>query len=150
MLLAVVGCSRADSGGSGPAADQGPAPELRLGFFPNITHAPALIGVQRQLFAQQLGSTRLSTQTFNAGPDEVAALLGGSLDVAFIGSGPAINAYKQDPQGIRLIAGATSGGAQLVVRPGITTPQQLLGKKIASPQRANTQDIALKKWLKQN
>ena len=152
LVLALIGsaCSRADSGGAAPAADQGPAPELRLGFFPNITHAPALIGVQNNLFAQQLGATRLSTQTFNAGPDEVAALLGGSLDVAFIGSGPAINAYKQNPQGVRLIAGATFGGAQLVVRPGITTPQQLLGARLATPQRGNTQDIALKKWLQQN
>jgi NitT/TauT family transport system substrate-binding protein len=149
-LAVLAGCSRAQESAPAPAADQGPAPELRLGFFPNITHAPALIGVQNGLFAQQLGQTTLSTQPFNAGPEEVSALLGGSIDAGFIGSGPAINAYKQDPNGVRLIAGSTSGGAQLVVRPGITTPQQLLGKKIATPQLANTQDIALKKWLKRN
>ena len=154
-LLAVVvavltACTRAQESAPAPAADQGPAPELRLGFFPNITHAPALIAVQNGLFAAQLGSTALRTQTFNAGPEEVNALLGSSLDVGFIGSGPAINAHKQNPSGIRLISGATSGGAQLVVRPGITTPQQLLGKKIATPQLANTQDIALKKWLRDN
>jgi NitT/TauT family transport system substrate-binding protein len=149
-LTVLAGCSRAQESAPAPQADQGPAPELRLGFFPNITHAPALIGVQNGLFTQQLGATRLSTQTFNAGPEETSALLGNSIDVGFIGSGPAINAYKQDPNGVRLISGATSGGAQLVVRPGITTPQQLLGKKIATPQLGNTQDIALKKWLKQN
>lgn len=151
LLLALTGaCTRAQESSPAPQADQGPAPALRLGFFPNITHAPALIGVQNSLFAGQLGQTTLSTQTFNAGPEETAALLGGSIDVGFIGSGPAINAYKQDPNGVRLIAGSTFGGAQLVVRPGITSPQQLLGKKIATPQLANTQDIALKKWLKDN
>ena len=149
-LALAAGCTRAQEAPSAPAADQGPAPELRLGYFPNITHAGALIGVQNGLFAQNLGQTKLSTQTFNAGPAETAALLGNSIDIGFIGSGPAINAYKQNPEGIRVISGATSGGAQLVVRPGITTPQQLLGKKIATPQLANTQDIALKKWLKEN
>ena len=149
-VLALAGCSRAQESAPAPAADQGPAPELRLGYFPNITHAGALIGVQNGLFAQNLGQTKLATQTFNAGPAETAALLGNSIDIGFIGSGPAINAYKQNPDGIRVISGATSGGAQLVVRPGITSPQQLLGKKIATPQLANTQDIALKKWLKQN
>jgi NitT/TauT family transport system substrate-binding protein len=150
LALAAAGCSRAQEAPAAPAADQGPAPQLRLGYFPNITHAGALIGVQNGLFAQNLGQTKLATQTFNAGPAETAALLGNSIDIGFIGSGPAINAYKQNPDGIRVIAGATSGGAQLVVRPGITSPQQLLGKKIATPQLANTQDIALKKWLKGN
>ncbi len=145
-----AGCTRAQESAPAPVADQGPAPELRLGYFPNITHAGALIGVQNGLFAQNLGQTKLATQSFNAGPAETAALLGNSIDIGFIGSGPAINAYKQNPDGIRVISGATSGGAQLVVRPGITSPQQLLGKKIATPQLANTQDIALKKWLKQN
>ena len=149
-VLALAGCTRAQESAPTPVADQGPAPELRLGYFPNITHAGALIGVQNGLFAQNLGRTKLATQNFNAGPAETAALLGNSIDIGFIGSGPAINAYKQNPDGIRVISGATSGGAQLVVRPGITSPQQLLGKKIASPQLANTQDIALKKWLKQN
>ena len=150
LALAAAGCSRAQESAPAPAADQGPAPQLRLGYFPNITHAGALIGVQNGLFAQNLGQTKLATQTFNAGPAETAALLGNSIDIGFIGSGPAINAYKQNPDGIRVISGATSGGAQLVVRPGITSPQQLLGKKIATPQLANTQDISLKKWLKGN
>ncbi|NMO91455.1 ABC transporter substrate-binding protein [Actinomycetospora sp. TBRC 11914] len=150
-LALAAGCSRAqEAPSSTPVADQGPAQQLRLGYFPNITHAGALIGVQNGLFAQNLGQTKLTTETFNAGPEETAALLGNSIDIGFIGSGPAINAYKQNPDGIRVISGATSGGAQLVVRPGITSPQQLLGKKIATPQLANTQDIALKKWLKEN
>ncbi|QUF07099.1 ABC transporter substrate-binding protein [Actinosynnema pretiosum subsp. pretiosum] len=148
-LAVATGCSRAERAEeSAPAADQGAAAELRLGYFPNVTHASALIGVERGLFAKELGSTKLTTQTFNAGPEAVNALLGESLDATFIGSGPAINAYaKSGGEAVKLIAGATSGGAQLVVKPEITTPQDLKGKVITTPQLANTQDVALKKWL---
>lgn len=152
LSLASVGaCSRAHSTPEQPtvADADATAPEIRLGYFPNVTHAPAVIGVDQGLFAAELGATKLTPQTFNAGGDEVDALLGGSLDVAYIGSGPAINAFaKSNGQAVRLIGGATSGGAQLVVRPDITAPDQLRGKTIATPQKGNTQDIALKKWLK--
>jgi NitT/TauT family transport system substrate-binding protein len=152
--VAVLGaCSRAGSPGGGtqsaPATDQGPAAQLRLGYFPNITHAPALVGVAQGIFARELGATKLVTQQFNAGPPEVSALLGGSLDAGFIGSSPAINAFSQSGgQAVRLVAGSTSGGAQLVVRPGITSAAQLKGQVVADPQLANTQDVSLKKWLK--
>jgi NitT/TauT family transport system substrate-binding protein len=156
-VLALSACSRRDETPAAPAAGAGasaagtPADELRLGYFPNITHAPALIGVANGYFQQELGSTKLTSQTFNAGPEEVSALLGGSLDAGFIGSGPAINAFaKSNGQAVRLIAGSTSGGAQLVVSPDITSPEQLKGKIIATPQAGNTQDISFKKWLKGN
>ncbi|OLT12908.1 sulfonate ABC transporter substrate-binding protein [Pseudonocardia sp. CNS-139] len=151
-LLAATACSRAEPAQPEAAApvDGGVAPEVRLGYFPNVTHAPAIIGVEQGFFAQELGGTTLTTQTFNAGGDAVNALLGGSLDVTYIGSGPAINAYAKSEGGVRLIAGATAGGAQLVVRPGITSPDQLRGLTIATPQQGNTQDIALKKWLPEN
>jgi NitT/TauT family transport system substrate-binding protein len=149
-----AGCSRAQesSSSNAPAANASPAAELRLGYFPNITHAPALIGVAQNYFAQELGTgTKLTTQTFNAGPDEVNAILGGSLDAGFIGSSPAINAFaKSNGEAVRLISGSTSAGAQLATTPDITTPEQLKGKTIATPQAGNTQDVALKKWLKQN
>lgn len=149
LLALITACSRAAEAPAAPAADAGPAAQLRLGYFPNITHAPALIGVDKGFFAAELGSTKLTTQTFNAGPEEVSALLGGSLDAGFIGSSPAINAFaKSNGEAVRLIAGAASGGAQLVVSPTITSPDQLTGKIIASPQAGNTQDVALKKWLK--
>jgi NitT/TauT family transport system substrate-binding protein len=149
--LALAGCSRAAEAPSAPLAATSPAAELRLGYFPNITHAPALIGVANGFFTQELGSTKLTTQTFNAGGDEIAALLGGSLDAGFIGSSPAINGFaKSNGEGVRVIAGSTSGGAQLVVSPDITSPEQLKGKIIATPQKGNTQDVALKKWLKDN
>ncbi|MGM1063437.1 ABC transporter substrate-binding protein [Saccharothrix sp. Mg75] len=149
-LTALAGCSRVDRAeeAAAPAADQGAATEIRLGYFPNVTHAAALIGVDKGLFAKELGSTKLTTQTFNAGPEAVNALLGASLDATFIGSGPAINAYaKSNGEAIRLVAGATSGGAQLVVKPEINSPADLKGKVITTPQLANTQDVALKKWL---
>lgn len=151
VIGVLASCSRAAERRPDAAAPAGaPAAELRLAFFPNITHAPALIGLDKGFFAQELGSTKLTTQSFNAGPEEVAALLGGSLDAGFIGSSPAINAFAKSNGAIRLIAGSTSGGAQLVTAPDITTPDQLKGKIIATPQAGNTQDVALKKWLKEH
>jgi NitT/TauT family transport system substrate-binding protein len=154
LLTALGACSRADSGSTAggnqaPAVDKGPAAELRLGFFPNVTHAAALIGLDKGLFAKELGSTKLTPASFNAGPDEINALLGGSLDAGFIGSGPTINAFaKSKGEAIRLIAGAASGGAQLVAKPEIRKPEDLAGKTVVTPQLGNTQDISLKKWLK--
>lgn len=150
LIAALAACSRAATDNT-PAAPQGPAAELRLGYFPNITHAAALIGLDKGFFTKELGSTKLTTQQFNAGPNEVDALLGGSLDAAFIGSGPAINAFaKSNGQAVRLVAGSTSGGAQLVVKPDINTPADLVGKTLATPQLGNTQDVALKAWLAKN
>lgn len=149
-IVATAACSRVDrSADIASAPPATPAAELRLGYFPNVTHAAALIGVDRGLFAESLGSgTKLTTQTFNAGPEAVGALLGGSLDITFIGSGPTINTFaRSDGEAIRLISGATSAGAQLVARPGITEVGQLRGKRVATPQLGNTQDIALKTLL---
>ncbi|WP_037303316.1 ABC transporter substrate-binding protein [Amycolatopsis orientalis] len=143
----MAGCSRADSGPKTEQKSQGAAAEVRLGYFPNVTHAPALIGVKQGFFAKELGSTKLTPQTFNAGPEEVNALLGDSLDIAFIGSGPAINAFTKSKGAIQLVSGAVTGGAQLVVKPEIAAPEQLTGKNIATPSLANTQDVALKKFV---
>jgi NitT/TauT family transport system substrate-binding protein len=151
LSLLATACSRADDGSGNTdaaAQDKGAATELRLGYFPNVTHAPALIGLEKGLFAKELGSTKLTRQEFNAGPNEVSALLGGSLDIGFIGSGPAINAYaKSNGEAVRLISGVTSGGAQLVTTPDITKSDDLAGKTVVTPQLGNTQDVALKKWL---
>jgi NitT/TauT family transport system substrate-binding protein len=142
-LAACGGDSSADDDGSGGAAD-----ELRLGYFANVTHAAALIGVEQGFFQKELGDTKLSTQVFNAGPDEVEALFAGGLDAAYIGPSPTINAYGQsDGDALRIIAGAASGGAQLVVRDGIDSADDLKGTTLASPQLGNTQDVALRTWL---
>ncbi|WP_370144820.1 ABC transporter substrate-binding protein [Streptacidiphilus sp. EB129] len=144
LLGAVTGCA------VGVAAAPGPAAELRLGYFADITHATALIGVGQGRYARDLGSTRLEPQVFAAGPDEMTALLGGHLDAAYVGPSSALNAYVHSHgEALRVVAGATIGGAELVVRPGIVTPGQLRGRALATPQLGNTQDVALRYWLKQ-
>ncbi len=124
---------------------------LRLGYFPNVTHAPALIGIEGGIFQQKLAkNVTLETMSFNAGPDVVTGLFADQLDASFIGPGPSTSAFqKSNGQAIRVVAGAASGGAFLVVKPSITKPAELKGKKIASPQLGNTQDIALRTWLKE-
>ncbi|MFI5494793.1 ABC transporter substrate-binding protein [Actinoplanes sp. NPDC051859] len=129
----------------------GEATALRLGYFPNITHAPALIGVKNGLYQQALGSTKLEPKTFNAGPAAIEALFSGAIDATYIGPNPAINGWATSKgTALKIIAGSTSGGAGLVVKEGINTPADLKGKKIATPQLGNTQDVALRAWLKQN
>ncbi len=125
-------------------------PALRLGYFPNLTHAPALVGVEQGIFEDALeGEATLETSTFNAGPEAVEALFADALDATFIGPNPAINAYAQsDGAAVRIISGSTSGGAYLVVRDGIDAPEDLAGTTLASPQLGNTQDVALRSWLK--
>src|SRR5438552_5430978 len=122
---------------------------LHLGHFPNLTHAPAIYGLAKGIFAKDLGSNvMLDVKTFNAGPEAVTALFSGSLDIAYVGPNPSINAFqKSNGEAVRIIAGATSGGAALVTKPSITSPDQLRGKTIATPQLGNTQDVALRSYL---
>ncbi|MEY9913076.1 NitT/TauT family transport system substrate-binding protein [Catenulispora sp. MAP12-49] len=127
------------------------AGELRLGYFANVTHASAVVGVAHGDFAKALGATKLTTQLYNAGPAEMTALLGGQLDAAYVGPSSALSAFvTSHGQALKIVAGATSGGAELVVRPGINTVADLKGKTLATPQKGNTQDVALRAWLKQN
>jgi NitT/TauT family transport system substrate-binding protein len=123
---------------------------LRLGYFPNLTHAPAIIGLEKGFFKEALGpNVTIDAKTFNAGPDVVTAIFSDALDISYIGPNPAINAFKQsDGKAIRIISGSTSGGAALVVKPNITSAAQLKGKTLGSPQLGNTQDVALRAWLK--
>lgn len=124
---------------------------VRLGYFPNVTHATALVGVEKGIFAAKLGTDTLEVKTFNAGPTAIEALFSGGIDATYIGPNPAINAYqKSDGKAIRLISGATSAGAFFVVKPEINGPADLKGKKLATPQLGGTQDVALRKWLKDN
>jgi NitT/TauT family transport system substrate-binding protein len=123
--------------------------EFRLGYFPNVTHAPAIVGVQDGHFEEALGDgVELTPQTFNAGPDVITALLSGALDASYIGPNPAINGYAQSGgEALRIVGGTTSGGAFLVTRPDITTPEDLAGATLSTPQLGNTQDVALRAWL---
>ena len=134
---------------AGPAAS-GSAVQVRVGYFPNVTHAPGLIADAEGLLAKRLGTAGASvvTKSFNAGPEVLQAILSGSLDISYIGPNPTVTAYIQSRgEGVRVIAGSTSGGAALVVKPEITSAEQLRGRKLATPQLGNTQDIALRHWL---
>jgi NitT/TauT family transport system substrate-binding protein len=149
---AVAGCGGDDEGSPSDAGRAGGGEEvtLRLGFFPNVTQAPAIIGVDEGYFETSLGDeVALETSTFNAGPEAIEALFAGALDATFIGPNPAINAFaRSDGEAIRIVSGATSGGASLVVRPEIDGPDDLRGTKLATPQLGNTQDVALRAWLR--
>jgi NitT/TauT family transport system substrate-binding protein len=136
-----------EAGGSA-TADAEPSGSLNLGYFPNVTHAPAILGVQEGLFEQAEGDgVEVSYSTFNSGTEASEALLSGSIDATFIGPNPAINAFAESDGAIRIVAGTTSGGAALVVNDEIQSPEDLAGKKIATPDLGNTQDVALRFWL---
>jgi NitT/TauT family transport system substrate-binding protein len=128
---------------------------LRIGYFPNLNHAQAVIGLENGDFQKTLGNNGIivEPQVFSAGPSVIEALFANQIDVAYIGPNPAINGYVvSDGKDIRIIAGAASGGAVFVVRTdsGIQSPKDFAGKKFASPQLGNTQDIALRKYLLDN
>jgi NitT/TauT family transport system substrate-binding protein len=141
-LLAVVGCG-------GPSA--GVEGLIRVGYFPNITHSQAIIGLARGDFENVLGAeTRIESTVFNAGPSVIEALYAGRIDMAYIGPNPAITGFvRSRGEALRIVAGATSGGASLVVRPeaGIHSLAELDGMRIATPQLGNTQDVALRKCI---
>jgi NitT/TauT family transport system substrate-binding protein len=138
------------TGAGGGTTGDATADTVRLGYFANVTHAPAIVGVEEGLFQQELGDTKLETSTFNAGPEAVEALFADALDITFIGPNPAVNAFAQsDGEAIRIVSGSTSGGAFLVVNQDIGTPADLAGKTLATPQLGNTQDVALRAWLKE-
>lgn len=149
------GCAATPATGAGtqpeaPAAEATgtPAEELQLGYFANVTHAPALVGLEEGLIEDALGDTELSTQVFNAGPAAIEALSAGAIDATYIGPNPAINTFVASAgQSARIVAGAASGGAALVVQPGIENAGDLAGTNLATPQLGNTQDVALRTWL---
>jgi NitT/TauT family transport system substrate-binding protein len=121
---------------------------VNLGYFPNLTHAPALVGIASGILAKDLGPDKLNaSQTFTAGSTEVAAVLAGSIDIAFIGPSPAISGFVKSNGAVRIIAGAASAGAGLVVKSSITSVSQLAGTTLVSPQLGNTQDVALRYFL---
>jgi NitT/TauT family transport system substrate-binding protein len=146
-LLVVPACSS----GSSESRTPGPATVLRLGYFPNVTHAAAVLAVRNGAFQQALTDTRLETATFDAGPEAIEALLSGAIDATFIGPNPAINAYvRSGGDALRIVAGATNNGASLVVAQDVNGPQDLKGRTLATPQFGGTQDVTLRKWLLDN
>ena len=146
---ALAACGDDDAAAS---ASSEARPTLRLGYFPNITHAPALVGVENgHLRRQTLGDIKLETKTFNAGPSAIEALFSGAIDATYIGPNPAINGWAQSKgdgaeDHRRHHLGRRRPGGQA----GASPPRHdLKGKKIATPQLGNTQDVALRHWLKE-
>ncbi|WP_159802331.1 ABC transporter substrate-binding protein [Arthrobacter zhaoguopingii] len=139
------GCS--DPGAADPGGQDRPE-EIRLGYFPNLTHAPALVAEAEGLYDEHLDGVDLRTQTFSAGPEAIEALFSGAIDMTVIGPNPTINGFTQSQgKALKVLAGVASGGAGLVVRPGIDSAEDLEGATLATPQLGNTQDVALRTWL---
>ncbi len=145
FALVAAACG-GDDGGSG-ASDE--ATKIRLGYFANVTHAPAILGVDKGFFQDALGEEfEIEVVTYNSGTEAIEALLSGAIDASFIGPNPAINGFaKSDGTALRIVSGTTSGGAALIVDDSISSPADLAGKKIATPSLGNTQDVALRAWL---
>lgn len=150
LALAASACGD-DTSSSGGAAGGGSngVGTVRLGFFPNVTHAPGIVGIRQGIFDEALGDdVDLDVRSFNAGGEAVEAMFSGAIDITFIGPNPAINGFAQsDGEAVRLVAGTTSGGAFLVVRDGIDSPEDLVGTTLSSPALGNTQDVAMRAWL---
>jgi NitT/TauT family transport system substrate-binding protein len=153
VTLMAGACGKDSNKKDAAATTSRPAPasapyKLRLGYLANLTHATALVGVDKGIFAKHL-TGGFESQTFNAGGDAVTALFSDAIDAAYVGPNPAINGWaKSNGTALKIIAGATSGGAALVVKPSITGAADLKGKTLATPQLGNTQDVALRSWLK--
>lgn len=126
---------------------------VKVGYFPNITHAQAVIGFGTGEFQKTLGDVKVETQIFNAGPSAIEALFADQIDISYIGPNPAINGYvRSHGEALRVVAGAASGGAVFVVRndASIESAKDFPGKTFATPQLGNTQDVALRAYLLQN
>src|SRR5690242_894119 len=147
--LLAAGCASSATGasnsGSGPVV-------LRLGFLANLTHEPAMVGIAKGFFTKDHGkNVEMKTTICSSGTKDTTAILAGQLDAAYVGPNPAINAWqKSNGTAIKIISGVASGGASLVVKKGITGASQLKGKSLATPSLGNTQDVALRYWLKQH
>src|SRR6516225_1424014 len=155
--LLLAGCSSSSSspssGSTSNANAAGSSPvTVRLGLLSNITHASALIALKNGYFTKALGSAgTVKATAFSSGTEETTAILAGQLDAAYVGPNPAINAWqKSGGKAIKIVSGAATGGASIVVKKGITSAAQLKGKSLATPSLGNTQDVALRYWLKQN
>jgi NitT/TauT family transport system substrate-binding protein len=151
MTAALTGLAACGNGGSAEPADPNAPVTLRLGHFPNLTHATAIVGIEKGIFKSKFTpNVTFETSQYNAGPAAVEALFAGAIDATFIGPNPSINAWSQSKgKAVKIVAGAASGGVFFVTKPEITKPEDLKGKTIATPQLGNTQDVALRYWLKQ-
>ncbi|MFL6378618.1 MAG: ABC transporter substrate-binding protein, partial [Nitrososphaeraceae archaeon] len=153
-LVFAQSASTTTNSSTGAGSNTNSVKTLRIGYFPNINHAQAVIGLGNGAFQKTLGkNVNVQTTVFNAGPSAIEALVAKKIDVTYVGPNPAINGYVvSDGKDLKIIAGASSGGASFVVRndAGVNSPKDFAGKKFASPQLGNTQDIALRSYLQKN
>jgi NitT/TauT family transport system substrate-binding protein len=155
--LLIAGCSSSNSSststsGVASASAAAAAPvTVRLGFLANITHAPALIALKNGYFTSALGSAgTVKANVFSSGTQETTAILAGQLDAAYVGPNPAINAWlKSGGTAIKIVSGVATGGASVVVKSSVSSAAQLKGQSLATPSLGNTQDVAVRYWLKQ-
>jgi NitT/TauT family transport system substrate-binding protein len=148
-LLTGAGCNKKEEGGQSAQSSE-PPKEVRLGYFANLTHAQAVLGVSSGEFERAVGPSKFSTKVFNAGPSLIEALFAGEIDIGYVGPGPALTGFdKSHGQGLKVVSGAASNGVVIVARSGsgINTLQDLAGRKIASPQHGNTQDISARHYV---
>jgi NitT/TauT family transport system substrate-binding protein len=150
IALAAIAATGLTACGDDANASGGGGGQLQLGYFPNLTHGTALVGMERGLYEDQLAEDGASVQfaEFDSGSDTITALLNGDLAATYIGPVPALTAYAQS-ENVTLIAGAASGGAALVVNDEISSVDDLAGKTIATPGEFNTQDIAARAYLRE-
>ena len=143
--LAGAGCKRGASGGAAQ-----PVSEVRIGYFANVTHAQAVLGVASGDFARAVAPAKLNTKVFNAGPSLIEALLADQIDIGYVGPGPVVNIQaRSQGKAVRVIAAAASNGVVIVARKdaGISRLEDLKGRRLATPQHGNTQDIAARHYL---
>ena len=128
--------------------------KLRIAYFPNIGHAIPIVGIEKGFFEESIGNqTKIETRVFDSGPQAIEALFANSIDLAYVGPGPAINGFlNSDNHNVKILAGAASGGASFIVHPNseINSVSDFAGKKIATPQIGNTQDVSLRHYLSEN
>ena len=127
---------------------------LRIAYFPNIGHAIPIVGIENDFFTEKLGSDiKIESRIFDSGPQVIESLFANSVDIAYVGPGPAINGFlNSENNNIQILSGAASGGASFVVHPNseINFASDFVGKKIAAPQIGNTQDVSLRHYLSEN
>ena len=146
VLLSVLGITL--------SSDSTHEPKLRIGYFPNIGHAIPIVGIEKGFFEESIGDqVKIETRVFDSGPQAIESLFANSIDVAYVGPGPAINGFlNSENNNVKILAGAASGGASFIVHPNseINSVSDFAGKKIAAPQIGNTQDVSLRHYLSEN
>ncbi len=152
-LGALIAFSLAFGHTSDRGSGSGRSGEIRLAYFPNLTHAPVLVAVHERLFEREAPGYRVSAFVVNAGPEAMEALLANRIDIACVGPSPALNTYlKSGGKALRIVAGVCYGGASLMAREGtgIGTIADLAGRRVADPDLGGTQDVSLRHFLKLN